>query len=115
MIGKKWRYATLAGLITGTLVPAVQAAGSNGPVSADATGINREGRPEALAAQDGADGALIRVVRRGNPTETVLSTSEQPIKVDADSMYYGDTSGNVIAVGKVDMVQGNREIHSCLL
>lgn len=112
MIGKKWRYAMLAGLITGTLVPAVQAADSNGLVYEDATEITGEVRPEALAAQDGADGALIRVVRRGNPTETVLSTSEQPIKVDADSMYYGDTSGNVIAVGKVDMVQGNREIHS---
>ena len=45
MIGKKWRYAMLAGLITGTLVPAVQAADSNGLVYEDATEITGEVRP----------------------------------------------------------------------
>lgn len=53
----------------------------------------------------------IKVVRRGTPKATD-DPATLPVRVDADSMYYSDLTGNVVAVGTVEAHQGNRELYT---
>lgn len=51
----------------------------------------------------------VTVVRRGK-TQVVQDPGTMPIRIDADSMYYSDLTGNVVAVGQVEAHQGNRDM-----
>lgn len=110
MVMKKARYALSAALVVMPLL-SVEAADDKGLVYENTQDIAYDSDPVSLATMNESDGALIRVVRRGT-RPTVVDNTEQPVKVDADSMYYSSATGNVVAVGKVDAVQGTQEIHS---
>lgn len=110
MVMKKARYALSAALVVMPLL-SVEAADDKGLVYENTQDIAYDSDPVSMATMNESDGALIRVVRRGTPTP-VVDNSQQPVKVDADSMYYSSATGNVVAVGKVDAVQGTQEIHS---
>ncbi len=73
-----------------------------------------EAYPGQITNRTPEDYRTIRVVKRGEPTKKpmVEDPSKLPIKIDADKMYYGGKSGNVWGQGKVDMYQGNRELHA---
>ena len=110
MIRKTGKYAMMVAMVLAPMAT-YYAADSNGLVYDDQQRFSAESNPVTLAAQDDSNGSLVRVVRRGTPPP-MQDPAKLPVKVDADSMYYGDTSGTVVAVGAVDIVQGNREVHS---
>lgn len=137
MVRKKAKYALSAALVLMPLV-AVQAAdlsqATDAKESSDASALalqttdqsngnttysqgrfeesDQEYNQNTAVTINEADNLLnppIKVVRRGKPVGPA-DPATLPVRVDADSMYYSDLTGNVVAVGQVEAHQGNRDV-----
>lgn len=66
--------------------------------------------PGELSGSNAIDTSTIRVVRRGENLDQVKDAF--PTRVDADSMHYVGSNGDIDAQGNVIIVQGNRELRA---
>ena len=70
-----------------------------------------EAYPGQLTRTNTTDISTVRVVRRGQ-AESVIEKEGIPTRIDADSMSYVGTTGDVIADGNVIMMHGNQELRA---
>lgn len=78
------------------------------PVMVEDTAKLQEG--EGIVGEDEAP--KVRLVQKVSTKVQAVDPTELPIRIDADKLYYNDTTGRVWAYGAVEAMQGPKELYT---